>query len=95
MHGASPATQPLSALPKPAAAITQPVGDFVQSAKAPTSAEPIGMRSCLIPRRQAAGQTPPFLFGPAESLQVATVPVVELDAFLFQQALLQIVAAIA
>jgi hypothetical protein len=38
---------------------------------------------------------PPFLFGPAKSLQVEAVPVVELDAFLFQQALLESVAAIA
>jgi hypothetical protein len=37
----------------------------------------------------------PFLFGPAKPLQVKAVPVVELDAFLFQQALLEGVAAIA
>jgi hypothetical protein len=35
------------------------------------------------------------LFGPAESLQVEAVPVVELDAFLLQQALLADVAAMA
>ena len=39
--------------------------------------------------------TPPLLFRPAESLQVETVPVVELDAFLFEQALLEGIAAIA
>jgi hypothetical protein len=38
---------------------------------------------------------PPLSFGPAESLQVEAVPVVELDAFLFQQALLEGVAAMA
>src|ERR1700733_4755198 len=38
---------------------------------------------------------PPFLFGPAEPPQVAAIPVVELDAFLFQQALLERIAAIA
>jgi hypothetical protein len=43
----------------------------------------------------ARGQPQSFLFGPAEALQVAVVSVIELDAFLFQQALLQIVAAIA
>src|ERR1700733_4320698 len=36
----------------------------------------------------------PFLFGPAETLQVETVPVIELDAFLFQQALLEGIVAI-
>ena len=45
--------------------------------------------------RQGGRPTPPFLFGPAESLQVEAVPVVELDAFRFQQALLEGVAAIA
>jgi hypothetical protein len=35
------------------------------------------------------------LIEPAESLQVEAVPVVELDAFLFQQALLEGVTAIA
>jgi hypothetical protein len=46
-------------------------------------------------RSASAGDrpTPPFLLGPAESLQVEAVPVVELDAFLFQQALLEGVAA--
>jgi hypothetical protein len=37
----------------------------------------------------------PFLLGPAKPLQVEAVPVVELDAFLFQQALLEGAAAIA
>src|SRR5450631_617465 len=48
-------------------------------------------------RSASAGdrRTPSFLFGPAESLQVEAVPVVELDAFLFQQALLEGVAAMA
>jgi hypothetical protein len=38
---------------------------------------------------------PPFLFWPAEPLQVEAVPVVELGAFPFQQALLESDAAIA
>src|ERR1700722_6561927 len=48
-------------------------------------------------RSDSAGDrpTPPFLFRPAESLHVKAVPVVELDAFLFQQALLDRVAAMA
>ena len=44
---------------------------------------------------RAARRTPTFLFGPAESLQVEPVPVVELDPFLFQQLLLEGVAAMA
>jgi hypothetical protein len=40
-------------------------------------------------------QRAPLLFGPTESRQVETVPVVELDTFLFQQAPLQGIAAIA
>ena len=47
------------------------------------------------PSHGAAGQPQDFLFGPAESLQLEAVPVVELDAFLFQQALLADVAAMA
>lgn len=39
--------------------------------------------------------TSPLLFGPAKPLQVKALPVIELDAFLFQQALLKDVAAIA
>ncbi len=39
--------------------------------------------------------TSPLLFGPAKPLQVKAFPVIELDAFLFQQALLQDVTTIA
>ena len=67
-------------------------------------------RSCTQYRQRAAGNraamrspirvgswqfSPLFLIKPAESLQVEAVPVVEVDAFLFQQALLESVAAIA
>jgi hypothetical protein len=38
---------------------------------------------------------PPLSFGPAEALQVEAVSVAELDSFLFQQALLEGVAAMA
>ena len=41
------------------------------------------------------GLTSQRLFGPAEALQVKAVPVIELDAFLFQQALLADVTAVA
>jgi hypothetical protein len=39
--------------------------------------------------------TTPRLFGPAKAFQVKAVPVIELDTFLFQQVLLEEVAAIA
>ena len=42
-----------------------------------------------------AGRSTLFLFGQAKPLQVEAVPVVELDAFLFQQALLNGIASIA
>jgi hypothetical protein len=59
-----------------------------------------GVRGRLCARRpithsvRRLGEPPPS-FGPGESLQVETVPVVELDAFLFRQALLEGVAAMA
>ena len=43
----------------------------------------------------AGGRPHHFLFGQAKPLQVEAVPFVELDAFLFQQALLKGIAAIA
>src|ERR1700722_13629877 len=43
-------------------------------------------------RRQA---NPTILFGPAVSLQAEAIPVIELDAFLFEQALLEAVTAMA